>query len=1114
MIRLRYCCAFLLSLVIFAGVASAENFNSANKPAILSGKQSLNLHPVMASHAKWLNEVSERRRVQTLSPNPQSGLSKGLVNVNKGNVSFERRFLVTSGRMPIVMSLVYDALADGNVGLGDGWRLSYSEIIRLDEFGKLLHTQANGEIKTLRDHVRLSDDIIELKSTVGGVKRFVRMGNTYLLAEQRDRNGNKLSFHYQDQRLVTIDDNAGQSVSLTWQNGHLVLMQDSHGRQARLGYDAKGRLAQVTDLGGNLWQFDYDSHHRLIGIDDPNGQKAAAFKYFNDGKAKFSQVRAQSHHYQYQDRVTKVKDALGHTSVFEHDANGNLQALTNAQGTRFDIEYNSGKPSVLSQDGELQARFDYNSEGLLSLLTTPQSRYRYQYSQQGWPEVVSQQDKPIMQFSYDSHGNLLSIKTPKYQRSYQYNNLGDMLKQTTAYTGLHTDVEDYGYNSQGLVTKIIAGENTTELNYTPIGQLNKITFADGASHEYQYDALGFRVSANQADETQLDYQYDATGSLTNIAKRKHNEAANLARHNTMQINPNNLTTKVKQGDFDALQLIYDTMGNPITSTRNNGNKAYTYQYDKLGRLTSVNNSQGERYNYQYGPTEPDIRWQLDDRSQNLTHAGDSQAGQDLTRYVRASASPWSHIAWSEQNTTLSVILPTEQTNQDVLIQASQQRRRLYDAKAIGAAYRKNFDKPSNAIFRPPEYIYDNCWTGYEPEDPPSEPDPNDYEPPYDMDCTISSVDLNAPTQIIAGQLTSFDVTMTTGTNCMNPVNQYWIGGTLVASGGMSFNHTFPQPGEHTVTVVSECACNPYMTWDFTPVVTVVYPKLTAVAIANPTGQMWTIDQQRNMPNVEFVASHQPAIVPVQEITFHWYATLDFHANNRTFSHRVPASGTVDVTGSNTWSPQWGSLLAGANNMTVYASATFDGQTTATASQSGFQIGGENPSQDDIFKLTTTDEAKAVCWQESTHRQFSGSAYTGSGFPVFGQPDGWGLMQRDPLQAEYQLWDWYRALNDGVNYLNTVRNEALLYLNHWYNQDLNDGDPLNDWPWSPAIRPDLVWDDAFSRYNTGDPIYSPNGNGGVRNCASKIIDRNGNSVGCSYANNIRNHIKTKPWPVQP
>ena len=222
---------------------------------------------------------------------------------------------------------------------------------------------------------------------------------------------------------------------------------------------------------------------------------------------------------------------------------------------------------------------------------------------------------------------------------------------------------------------------------------------------------------------------------------------------------------------------------------------------------------------------------------------------------------------------------------------------------------------------------------------------------------------------------------------------------------------------------------------------------------------------------------------------------------KTYKHVV-----TEVTIVPRWSPGWNGLLAGANKMTVTVAVAVD-ESVLTASKSGYQIHGQNPTQAQIFEIATKLQYKAVSWQESTHRQFNARRHTGIGLPLLGPPDGWGLMQLElgnPNEGwgEDELWNWRENLREGIDYLDTLYGQGEIYLRVHHGRAARD--PLiKDWPSNPADDPDNLWDEAFSRYNTGKSLYRDNGNEGVRNC-------NENQLGCNYVAAVRKHMKDKPW----
>ena len=261
--------------------------------------------------------------------------------------------------------------------------------------------------------------------------------------------------------------------------------------------------------------------------------------------------------------------------------------------------------------------------------------------------------------------------------------------------------------------------------------------------------------------------------------------------------------------------------------------------------------------------------------------------------------------------------------------------------------------------------------------------------------------------------------------------------------------------------------------------------------------------------MKFTAKWTPSNAPVAEVTFHWYLEMAYKEHRKNFKHRIPASGTKDVVGNAGWQPDWGGLLAGANELTVYVSATRDGRTTPAVSKTGFQIHGQNPSQIQVFSIAIINEVRAVAWKESDHRQFLARPYTGVGLPLYGPPDGWGIMQRDPLQGESQLWNWRAALTKGILYLLELHGEARAYLVEWHRLAKITDTTDDDWSWDPNTdHPERIWNDVFARYNTGRPIYSPNGNQGERNCHP--TKKGGNPTGCSYSDKVRSYVSNPPW----
>src|SRR5205085_3678920 len=86
-------------------------------------------------YVEQVSELSGRARANVYFQNPQSifrGVQVSFVNVGTGNLTFLRRDLVASGRIPIVIARVYDSSSQGSAEFGQGWLLSAAETVTFE----------------------------------------------------------------------------------------------------------------------------------------------------------------------------------------------------------------------------------------------------------------------------------------------------------------------------------------------------------------------------------------------------------------------------------------------------------------------------------------------------------------------------------------------------------------------------------------------------------------------------------------------------------------------------------------------------------------------------------------------------------------------------------------------------------------------------------------------------------------------------------------------------------------------------------------------------------------------------------------------------------------------
>jgi YD repeat-containing protein len=363
----------------------------------------------LAIHVQTLNELTERRRVNTFFKHQNTDLTKGLqkafVNTSIGNLNFERRDMVVIDKSPIRFTRVYDSSRTDEADFGKGWYLASS------------------------DNNKLIDQNNQL------------------------------------QKLTTPN---GHFVNIERNNKGFISLITDNNRSVSYKYK-KDQLTTVTDMGGKNWQYNYSGKGLLTKVTDPQGYKAAIFKYNNQGKVTYSNIRGVKHDYAYKDGYIVV---------------------TNQTATKF--SYDQGKVKTLSHikdDGTIeQFTLNYTEQGQLSELLSGKILVQYfTYSETGRPLTITG-DGPTRTYTYADNGNLLSQQN------------GEILRT-------------FSYTADGLLQTLTQGSQTTQFEYNKTGKLSQVTFPDKSFHQYDYNELGFRKQTIRKSGTSISYDYDSLGNF-------------------------------------------------------------------------------------------------------------------------------------------------------------------------------------------------------------------------------------------------------------------------------------------------------------------------------------------------------------------------------------------------------------------------------------------------------------------------------------------------------------------------------------------------------------------------------------------------------------------------
>ena len=282
--------------------------------------------------------------------------------------------------------------------------------------------------------------------------------------------------------LVTLA-NPDVTYTYTYDAQHrLTSKTDSRGAKTlAFTYDAVGNLTTKIDYQGEATTYQYDSANRLVALSNP-AYLQVSWRYDGAGRLieRTLSNGARSHYrYDADNRLIELTHSAGgeivHQQQFSHDANGNLTALTTAEGTTT-------------------ATYD----PLNRLLAAD-------YPGEAFDEA----------FSYDAVGNRLThtvntvdgagAVTGSDTRHYQYdaNNRLQALHDTDASGPV---LIDYAYDDEGNRTTRadhLTG-NATSYLWDRRNRLTTVIEA-GATHTYRYDPSGYRIGKSTPSATHRYY---------------------------------------------------------------------------------------------------------------------------------------------------------------------------------------------------------------------------------------------------------------------------------------------------------------------------------------------------------------------------------------------------------------------------------------------------------------------------------------------------------------------------------------------------------------------------------------------------------------------------------
>ncbi|MFJ3996572.1 RHS repeat-associated core domain-containing protein [Streptomyces parvus] len=314
--------------------------------------------------------------------------------------------------------------------------------------------------------------------------------------------------------------------------GDLEKTTDTEGKSTVFGYDSSRRLTKITTHEGRVTVFTYDGHNRVTSM-------LRATEFNGSGHTGPTWTYAYSAGSPSAAGRTTVTDPENHATTYEHDADGQVEKVTDAldrsRSKKYDANRNveeaedamgvggaSGNVTTYGWDSRNNPTGSTLPTGATATVTGYQT-----IAGADLPGTLTTADDEKTDFTYDTAGNTKSVAvqgTGGGNQSFDYNPAtpacggfeGQVCKVTTKMTDAKSVSTTFTYDAQGNLktVKAPAPLGTTTYTYDALGRPETVKDARGVTIVYTYDHRDRVKKVDSSNYQAVTYEYDGDGNLT------------------------------------------------------------------------------------------------------------------------------------------------------------------------------------------------------------------------------------------------------------------------------------------------------------------------------------------------------------------------------------------------------------------------------------------------------------------------------------------------------------------------------------------------------------------------------------------------------------------------
>ena len=405
------------------------------------------------------------------------------------------------------------------------------------------------------------------------------------------------------------------SVSST--GGYYTMESHTAAPWVKTTYDSRGRKVMTETIGANNISVseatDYNAKGQVATVTSRYGQRVSTETFGYDARGRVICDRhssGASMTYEYGADYVKSTDAAGRSVTKTFDAAGNVQTVTDTEGSSVEYAYYSnGKPRSVTAAGTT-IEMEYDAFGHRTKLIDPDAGTTLTtYGMNG--QVISETDGRgvTTTYTYDALGRVTQRKregaadkwgnketsTTTCTYGTSGNSKGRVTEKSLGYNKVTYEYDEYGRVTAEIRPNTFCHcgqrhELRRSYEYNSLGQVTSVTYPalhsqNGLTVEYGYDKYGYKKSES--------YNYKTLSMTSTLSPNK--TGMNDIKYSTIfgwrytVLDNDGYPTRQyykKDGIHEDLYYTWDKLTGNLTSRNINGT-SYAYTYDDLDRLTEV-----------------------------------------------------------------------------------------------------------------------------------------------------------------------------------------------------------------------------------------------------------------------------------------------------------------------------------------------------------------------------------------------------------------------------------------------------------------------------------------------------------------------------------------------